>query len=321
MPVNDKAVDAAKTAYAEIAATPPGIPANHDGALRAALEAALAHGEPVVWAKTNDDGRLTEATDKPFLAQTWIEDGYHVRTLYAHPAPQPSGAVQVKPLEWHGKGWPRAAPSIVGMYKIWAGNDVWLDGECLNEMDRHPDYTEDEAKAAALADYERRVLSAIAQAPAPIVADGWQSSESIPTDEGVIIEVQIRERPERWNAGRFAKFFDGDTREVVWRYPDAPHPASKADELAAARAEIERLRGRYENWKPITTPPHEAENPSSLLCFWCEPSDEDEGYWSTGVWDERPDSAVMWCSVNTPAGPHSEHFAALKTNAKAEERS
>lgn len=77
-------------------------------------------------------------------------------------------AVGVKPLEWHGKGWPRVAKTVFGLYKIWAGKDVWFEGECLNEYTRDRDYSEDDAKAAAQADYEQRIRSCLVASPTPV---------------------------------------------------------------------------------------------------------------------------------------------------------
>ncbi|PRD42359.1 hypothetical protein C5748_16325 [Phyllobacterium phragmitis] len=81
--------------------------------------------------------------------------------------------------------------------------------------------------------------------------------------------------------------------------------------VAKREKENQQFRDRYENWKPMTTPPFEGAHPHTLLCFWTPPTEDEADYWSTGHWDERPDSAAMWCSIVTPIGPRREQIAAL----------
>jgi hypothetical protein len=97
-------------------------------------------------------------------------------------------------------------------------------------------------------------------APAPVVADGWLPIDhpdtprewddvllyvpDLKSDLRKVCEGYYDRDDKRWSAPAF-----GAVNPTHWRplpaapSADAPHPASKADELAAARAEIERLRG------------------------------------------------------------------------------
>lgn len=85
----------------------------------------------------------------------------------AHPAPQPSGPVEVKPLEW----WAAStgdiiADSIVGRYrlgKVTANENYRLDtpGGLVEKDPPYYYWPEQEAKAAAQADFESRILSAL----------------------------------------------------------------------------------------------------------------------------------------------------------------
>ncbi|MGN6537590.1 MAG: hypothetical protein ACTHKQ_17910 [Mesorhizobium sp.] len=118
----------------------------------------------------------------------WIDaDGEHHK--YVHPTslahPAPSGqAMTVKPLEW----WTAStgdiiADSLIGRYRLGkvAANENYRLETPDGLMEKpSPDYywPKAEAKAAAQADYERRILSAIAHPVQP----GWRDVESAPKD-------------------------------------------------------------------------------------------------------------------------------------------
>jgi hypothetical protein len=91
--------------------------------------------------------------------------GWTVEPLYLHPASPPvGGAVKGKPLEWRNNGWTWDAKTPFGFYEI--------DGESASDSPRFrlewqglfvADSDDLEAmKAAAQADFEQRILSALA---------------------------------------------------------------------------------------------------------------------------------------------------------------
>jgi hypothetical protein len=76
-------------------------------------------------------------------------------------------AVKVKPLNWapYSAGM-FFAPCIVGEYLVHPRGHWWLKGENTQEAG-----SIDEAKAAAQADYEQRIMSALSTPPQPVFAD------------------------------------------------------------------------------------------------------------------------------------------------------
>lgn len=87
----------------------------------------------------------------------------------------PAAHVAVKPLEWHGT----AAHSAWGHYRICYldGATVWdtvlalsLNGVIMLDKGRWNEGDEDAVKAAAQADYESRIRSALTAKPSPDVA-------------------------------------------------------------------------------------------------------------------------------------------------------
>lgn len=83
------------------------------------------------------------------------------------------------------------------------------------------------------------------------------------------------------------------------------------DEAKAAlrekEARIKALEDRYEDWKPVSEPPHEIQiDRGELLSFFRD--DETGTYWS-GTWSQRRD-ADIWCRVVT-AGLNGRALAAL----------
>jgi hypothetical protein len=93
-------------------------------------------------------------------------------------------AVALKPLDWRNG----CASTSIGDYLVveedWDDEPFWfvmLNGKTLNKLGEHRD--EASAIAAAQADYERRILSAIAHPVQP----GWRDIESAPREHGHMI--------------------------------------------------------------------------------------------------------------------------------------
>ncbi|KFL28179.1 hypothetical protein JP74_02930 [Devosia sp. 17-2-E-8] len=106
--------------------------------------------------------------------------------ILALPAPALSRAegqepVAVKPLEWTGPdvNGDRHARSILAVYTI--RKQQGSMGFWLTEVGGYHSSI-DKAKAAAQADYEQRIRSALVKAPAPAVPDGWKPIETAPKD-------------------------------------------------------------------------------------------------------------------------------------------
>lgn len=137
-------------------------------ALLDALDAAEAKmGKPVAWALTDVNGNISQATSRAGDAEAWHEIGYVVRPLYAvSPAAEP---VKVEPLEfdWAGE---QCTVRYAASRGFWVGYRIGLraDGrkalhiERIGNEDRIGDYAEwEEAEAAAQADYDARIRSAL----------------------------------------------------------------------------------------------------------------------------------------------------------------
>ncbi|MEQ1938589.1 hypothetical protein ABMA46_10065 [Mesorhizobium sp. CN5-321] len=94
-----------------------------------------------------------------------LEKRRDVIEAFAHPAPSRQ-AVAVKPLEWYDPGNRiEYADTLLGSYKINASGSWWLDNGAMEHCG-----SREAAKAAAQADYERRILSTIAHPVQP----GWR---------------------------------------------------------------------------------------------------------------------------------------------------
>lgn len=144
-------------------------------AMRAALTAAIAliPGEPVAWqwrqtyagrwGNWNDCGLSTTDVQKWRDLAEKLSNEVQVRPLYAAPAPLP---VAVKALEWNGAGNNIYASTPFGPYAIRHNTtslttfplELVIPGE---KVATQFFYFEDRAKAAAQADYESRILSAL----------------------------------------------------------------------------------------------------------------------------------------------------------------
>jgi len=113
-------------------------------------------------------------------------------------------------------------------------------------------------------------------------------------------------------ADDFEEFFTEDMNEAwrCYRLESARADASKA-RASELQAEVERLRGRYEDWRPINETPHEIriEQGALMEFYWVE---DGADTFLTATWISRPDEATMWCQIVTPMmNPAS--YAALNT--------
>lgn len=113
-------------------------------------------------------------------------------------------AVEVKALEWRvlcSRSGNSEAKTPFGEYVIQSERDGWML-YLLNEQDAHMAYsTIDFAKAAAQADYEQRIRSALVDVPAvesePVawLDDGTLRSGSVSTARRVVTDEQKRDMP------------------------------------------------------------------------------------------------------------------------------
>ncbi len=166
----------------------------------AAILAALPHlGEPAEWQRyvarqSMGWWQFVDSEDIPH----YRAKGAILRPLYLAP---PGPAVAVKPLEWEECDWhwQRGASPIISpsVYLVrpcladrWAGQWMtYAPGSSPDERSRIGEFypTADAAKAAAQADYEQRIRSALVDvpAPAPSIPVGWKLVPVEPTIEMV----------------------------------------------------------------------------------------------------------------------------------------
>lgn len=96
--------------------------------------------------------------------------------------------------------------------------------------------------------------------------------------------------------------------ELTTRTESAEREREEAKSALRNRdARIKVLEDRYEDWKPISEPPHESQIERGVLLNFYR--DEDEGTWWNGTWEQRRD-ADIWCRIIT-AGLNERAFAAL----------
>ena len=103
-----------------------------------------------------------------------IVDPDFIAALAAQEKPEPG--VAVKWLDWVNTGISWQANSPVGIYVVsLATNRVYLNGEMV-QREPWTYETPEQAKAAAQADYEQRIRSALVstQAQATAIPDGWK---------------------------------------------------------------------------------------------------------------------------------------------------
>ncbi|GGA99938.1 hypothetical protein GCM10011491_30240 [Brucella endophytica] len=422
---------------------------------------ALAHDEAVAWrAEQMEGGEYTRKfTAMKLIAEIWQDQGFTVTPLYTHPAPQPSGPVQVGIVtellfkaEAQKAYWnvtQRALPSIEdyldehGELSLpadispllqqasangrYSEADWWLStlsaiAQAPAPVERIEDYYARQiewsrntfgpgTRTAGVIDHIRKELIEIeteptdlsewidvvilamdgfwrhggsakdlmprllakqrknfarkwpdwrtmsedeaiehdrsGEAPAPVVADGWQPIETGPKDKTrVIIAVPTKDKDD-FIVGE--AYFDPDNYEggdwwwantMVGGWPDdpiseinyhapthwmplpaapsalSPHPASKADELAAARAEIERLQKGLDWWTGYAERLREAVEPFTRY----RTADGVHGLPTLRVHDDHP---ILWGSDLEPVvtvGDFRRARAILNTNAKGGER-
>ena len=200
----------AKTAWAECEALREKV---------AALEAALSAAEPVAWQPRYKqeviDHHKSIGSDLCEYAMTvyptkeqaqgYGYGGHECRALYAEPQPAPF--VTVKALEWRDEPIPPSgetlASSVVGLYCIpHSGDRFYLrfrDAVTLGDYS-----TLDKAKAAAQADYENRIRSAISAQVQDVAV--WQSIETAPKDGSTFLAVMAKAYSPR---ATLCKFQDG----------------------------------------------------------------------------------------------------------------
>jgi hypothetical protein len=158
-------------------------------------------------------------------------NGYPVKNvtpLYTHPAPS-GQAVAVKALEWveHETNWWSADPKGLGF-----GYAVRLTDRGTTRIRmpaQHWDIFEGtvaEAKAAAQADYDRRILSALSNPPAQ---PGWrliERGETIDADDEAIADDGVSwVKVDRWAVGAH---YSGIFKSIRRATPAAPLPGGAA---------------------------------------------------------------------------------------------
>ncbi|WP_205042161.1 DUF1778 domain-containing protein [Rhodoligotrophos defluvii] len=127
--------------------------------------------EPSPWPDAGREAVIEAALDAYFDADG-IDPITAVRAaISTYEAHRGGGAVKVKPLEWHRGDGIRAskdcwtAKSVAGEYVV-IERQWWLEGDGVNRgTGSHLCESDDEAKAAAQADYAQRILSAIEVKP------------------------------------------------------------------------------------------------------------------------------------------------------------
>jgi hypothetical protein len=170
----------------------------------------------------------------------WIDDAAEFLGARAMQAaiPAPAG-VRVRKLEWqtrrphHGDGYDYVAASLVGEYLVTTCNDaVYLNSRIIKGC---------RGIAAAQADYERRIRSALepawaregAQIPVAVMGAALQAV----SDEGVFVPDPIYPSPDVPGAAFWERAYNRRTGQAI----EARARATTAEaDLAALRAEVER---------------------------------------------------------------------------------
>lgn len=144
--------------------------------------------------------------------------------------------VKIKPLEWieHPSADAWRADTMLGTYQVWAGSlkTGWLFDGLFAERLNETSHDEDAAKAAAQADYERRIRSALVDVPAvEPVAKRWLVEETLPSGA---IKWEVVEHEN--HARKIAAMCRNATVTPLYTSP----PLSREGKDSA---EVERLRG------------------------------------------------------------------------------
>lgn len=173
---------------AKIALREAGRPTTFDRVerMRAALEAALSsqHAEAVPVAED-----LRAEVLRLFKANG-MESDERLAILIANyfatrsPAPAPAGVPAIKALEWNERGFAHTDTGIA--YRVEKEPGYWRLTKLEGASTLYSGYpTEREAKAAAQADYEARVRSALHPAPTPVSAPvGVTRPQFLSTEDG-----------------------------------------------------------------------------------------------------------------------------------------
>lgn len=178
-----------------------------NNALGKALEAALStDAEPVRWMWEERRSADIDIWDDMYDDEKPAPHKYvrNVRALYAEPVKTaPAVAVRVKPLEWYKPSYSdtlRRADTVLGVYRVWTHHEaegkwfwkveasIQISGEASDEA---------EAKAAAQADYDARIRSALStQVQDVAVPEGWQLVPKEPTSDMISIAYAAGEASE-----------------------------------------------------------------------------------------------------------------------------
>lgn len=198
-------------------------------------------GEPTAWmrevrmANPNLPHRVEITRDLKAVDNVWRHSEHTVSLRSLYTAPQ-APAVRVKGLEWNERGFAHTGTGIV--YRVTRQPGYWrlekIEGaSTLNSA--HPN--EDAAKAAAFADYEQRIRSALE------AETGGGEPEGVRNTEAGYVEFANFDAPYfvREIDGPSAILFDVATLQIIgYRVYD---PATPPDERAVeALREIDLLR-------------------------------------------------------------------------------
>lgn len=173
--VTDEMVENAERVYWDTSNDPEG-----ERDMRAALEAALSAAEPVGYATEYGVGYLAKKSWSFNLSMTKEADDVNNVALYDRP-PQPAPSVAVKALEWGEFSTELKrhfqSNTILGQYQIaylgefecWQLYSPQKSATWKENFSRHK--SSEEAKAAAQADYEARIRSALSAQVQDVAGD------------------------------------------------------------------------------------------------------------------------------------------------------
>ena len=128
-----------------------------------ALDARIIRANPIAGMDAAPDGRWVSY-------EALIDLRRECDALRAQLATARADAVRVKPLVWEDMGDYERAPSCVGVYEVGWNGGAWAqcDDPSMWEWssgEDHRSLTTSDAKAAAQADYEARIIAALEPAP------------------------------------------------------------------------------------------------------------------------------------------------------------
>lgn len=132
-------------------------------------------------------------------------------------------------------------------------------------------------------------------------------------DQVIIYARRVGEPGQEWvttygvdktHCAAAARIGDAIGRQVVTPLEELSDRAENAERehaqvmtaLLGKAARIRALEDRYEDWKPVSEPPHQIQiERGELLSFYRD--GEDGSFWS-GTWSQRRD-ADIWCRIST----------------------